>query len=158
MEATANTCGPECEGDGLACSFKHASAAAIYCEEGSVRDTDECRRRLGRAYGHLTHCSDIHLANAHPRLAKRAREIRKAMEPTIFGKTKSCPPREICGEILSFQQEVADAMAKFEGHAKQEVAVAQFVLVPEVGEDDSVVLLFAALLTGALATAFLRNP
>lgn len=113
----ARTCGPQCEGDGLGCSIKHAGLARIYCEEASTRaDPEDCRRRIQSAYDHMSHCSDVHLATTHKKLAQRAREIRKKWEPVIFKRTKVCPPHGACEEIGKFQEDLVNELANFEGH------------------------------------------
>lgn len=122
-------------------------------------DPEDCRRRIQAAYDNFSHIDGVHLTSPnHKKLAQKARGIRKAWEPIIFKRSaKACPPHGACEQIAEFQEELVDALAKFEGHAKREGVAAQSILVPEVGGDDSFPLLFGLLLTGAVATAFLRN-
>lgn len=157
--ALTHTCGPNCAGEGLACAIKHCGIAEVYCEEASTRsDPEDCRQRMQHAYDHFSHISDVHLGTSHPKLAKRAREIRKDWEPIIFKRGKACPPHGARERIADFKQELVDALAKFEGHSvKQESVVAsQSVAITPPEDGDDVLLFLAGALALGVAVTFLR--
>lgn len=88
--------------DCISCAIKHIGIAEVFLEEAVTRPPTEARERVLKAYHHLSHAGDIHLATKHPLLAAKIRETRKKLEPCIL--ENMCPPPQIQSELDTFQK------------------------------------------------------
>lgn len=100
------------ESDCLPCAVKHVGVANIFLEEAQLRSPDDARSRVLKAYHHLSHASDIHLAEKYPELASTVRNFRKSLEACAFHGKMPCPPEGAIKQSEMIQQELLSHIKK----------------------------------------------
>lgn len=103
---------------GLECASKHCGLSIVFLQESLTRPLDDSRDRCYSAYSHLGHVSDVHLPDTYPKIAARARQVRKLLEPCIYRRAgkEACPPKGCIEEVQSLNGEILDQLEQLEHH------------------------------------------
>lgn len=94
--------------EGLACAVKHMGIARVFLEEAQLRSGEDAMQRVLKAYDHLSHASDVHLAKVHKELAEKVREFRKRLEACALHKNPPCPPENTIKQAEELEREIVD--------------------------------------------------
>jgi hypothetical protein len=94
----------------LECAAKHVGIARVFLEEAKVRTGDDARLRVMKAYDHLSHASDVHLADAHKELAEKVRDFRKKLETCALHSSPPCPPESAIKGAEALENEIVEIL------------------------------------------------